>query len=1445
METSNPHVVDADMGGTWEDTDFTLGDYGVLPQEPSYDPDTLFDFSAIVETPNAGFGSSPAKLNYAGDPASILQAQQSQSGSAASSASPESSSQDSASDSSSRRKRKTTSESPPAALFNTMANLDVNGGIKREDAMTDMNNFNGMKNYNAASSQSLPLNQDIATSNAAMNDHFDFGSAASSPTLFNTPNPRFTSVSQSVNPSLISQAGARQNAPMVSNGRHAQFYIPESRDQSPSSAQMLFNQDASPTALFSNSTPSSGNGDLFGAEPMWHRSGPNNAWNNDLSFNSPNALGMTPSPIMHGAATTFGAARAKTTSGRIALHIDPIPGKSRVETQINIKMTLDTLPTGVSRLHLPTHTIAKAKMLAKDVVPGPDTLELHTMLVCTSAMNQPHLRQRALDRAASNSEEVKRTDTVMNNSGDDQDQKDDDPNKPLNGGEVTICSNCINRERKRAARKKVKKEEEQAHWEKHEKERVIVFNTNEYKEWQPWQPSPPIKDSSGEDIKDVYTPPDGATQVQAPMRIACYCRHQGEREGFQPRVIFTIKDHAGRVVAQELSDSILITDDHKTHPLPASMPGQTVPYYSDDQGLGTTSYYGTDGFGGMQPTLPNFKTSYSTPDLQSMGLGASHHHFAPRTNFSSSNMTSQNTSATMTPRNLSRQASPTGHSGPNKKRKSSGSVHQKLPTGLTMTRVDTNQPMSASTIASTAPSSAVHSAATSPFLTNAGPFNMPGEQPFISMPTPLPSHSNFGTGPPTPNEGTGYFTPSRRSGSFENSAYQFYSAPTSAHASRAPSPVHGLRQQQSSAAYNRQQAYATLNSAYTAPTNTMPIRSTNPFVNGVVNQAPAVTPDLDHPPPPRIHKLIPAEGPTSGGIDVCLCGSGFYQGLKVMFGDKLATTTTFWGETTLVCLLPPGRPGPVEVTFRQQSPSRYPSPPVATPTVHFTYHENDQNGLFEAAIKCLCKKQFGTDNNYRGYATSVIRDPLGSWNASSGNAINGSRQHRSGMVDASSFEMLDTEEAVLRCLDLIDMDDSPYPPEFNTRLAGGATMLSLACASGFYRIAAGLLARGAMPDMRDRGGYTPLMMASMNGHSHIVRLLILKGADPTTRSLRGYTASDLTQSLEIFTILGRVQNHARSFSAGRPTIRGRPSSATSLKSLWDPSEVSDYSSEQDEIDGSAQHRIGGGEDGMPASQQVWTHSRRDSGLALPHGAHVVVPPSLPETSDLTSPAAAMLAWRDQLAAQIQYFQQNVNWHIPNFQLPVLPPLPNMPDYQNSPMVRRISSLVPHRMPSTSGPPANEASNTNTDSRFWDMFSGPAAAPPAYNEIFPEKGADSSDVKKQSHLQASAEALLDQKCTEVFDNTQSERQPSSSKDYKDHSEVITKSTEEQQAQLITTQSRQVKKIQSDLHLWMFWVPLLLIFVILTFQNLFPGFFTHVVNTTSSSRSRLTQRFAIRA
>lgn len=551
----NPHVVqDSDMS-MWDDPSFSniYDNFGASGESP-FDANRLFDMSGAGAADSPNFAIKSVYEEEASRNAQQHHNQNFHNRSTMSSRSGESSSQgDSASETSMRKRKNTTgtSESPPATNLAGLKMETDTIDIKPEHAMMDTTNMSNLQSF-GRSMHNLSLDRDFGNQGNVMPTTFDFESATSSPGgamdlseatyrqqihmnragggvgHANNDPP----VHQHTNPAPHTN---HANSAQMGTVEPSQFFY-NSSTASPASVKATQAQEASPGAMFSNPAPSSDGTDMFNNNHMWNQSTQNPAWNNDYSnaFASPGgALGLTPSPVMNNATKAPDTNTKPVVDGdRIPLHVAPIPAKSRVETQINIRLTLDWLPPKVKMLHLPTHTIAKAKLLAKDVIMAEDTLELHTMLVCTSAMNQANLRERALQRAAAldNSDIVAR---AIAAGAKKEDEEEDEADKPANGGEVKICTNCINRERKRAARKKLKKEEEQAHWEKYETERVIVFNTNEYKQWAEWQQSPAPKDNNNMQVSDYYRPTDSAMQVVAPMRIACYCRHQNEKDGFQ------------------------------------------------------------------------------------------------------------------------------------------------------------------------------------------------------------------------------------------------------------------------------------------------------------------------------------------------------------------------------------------------------------------------------------------------------------------------------------------------------------------------------------------------------------------------------------------------------------------------------------------------------------------------------------------------------------------------------------------------------------------------------------------------------------------------------------------------------------------------------------------------------------------------------------------------
>lgn len=103
-------------------------------------------------------------------------------------------------------------------------------------------------------------------------------------------------------------------------------------------------------------------------------------------------------------------------------------------------------------------------------------------------------------------------------------------------------------------------------------------------------------------------------------------------------------------------------------------------------------------------------------------------------------------------------------------------------------------------------------------------------------------------------------------------------------------------------------------------------------------------PPIQPMPTPKIHRLIPATGPTYGGIEITILGANFHHNLQLncVFGEARSTSTQRWSDNTLVCMLPPSpTPGVVAVWFegvqREEDGSR--------PTL-FAYTDESDRALY-------------------------------------------------------------------------------------------------------------------------------------------------------------------------------------------------------------------------------------------------------------------------------------------------------------------------------------------------------------------------------------------------------------------------------------------------------------------------------------------------------------------
>jgi len=965
---------------------------------------------------------------------------------------------------------------------------------------------------------------------------------------------------------------------------------------------------------------------------------------------------------------------------KLDIAVDPSKRKSRVETQIHIRIILSPLPAGITRIHLPHVNICKPKFWAKPPAkPSPDTLELHVSVVCTSAMQNPELLKAALARARQSAQTGVPIPFVPELDSAEQAKVGG------KGGEVRICGNCVCRESKRAQRrKKVKSKEEDALFMKDEWERVLLFNANEYGDW-----IKPNKD----DVENGLT----ACYFRVPMRITCYCRHHNEKSGFQ--VIFTLTNYLGEFVAQRLSDTVMITDDHKTNTTSPDSPAEEVV---------NTEVQDMNGLGKAQSQSPFNGSNASLVDLQPQPQKS-----AP--------------TPAHTHRNLSRSASPLGDAGPSSKRRKPSS--HKIPSNLQMTPVGDLSPQSATQ--SRMPALDMSVVTPSGFPPSAMQFSPSGYQPQLNFgrQVPLP----FGNSPShTPVHGNAFSGLMSGTTGLENLAMPMYSAPASTHASRAPSPS-GLRTSASPMPHPHSIQSAAMH--HGALYNGVPIRAIQPTAD------PAV-----------IHKVIPGDGPKSGGIEVTVLGAGFTPGVSIMFGDTEATITTLWGQGCTVCLLPPSpTTGTVPVTVKGQAPN--PQQPPAT----FTYNNEDEAKLMRLALRIL-----NSGNEERvSQITQGIIEYAATYGSQAGN-MSGGPMFTGGN---HTMNMTNFESEILNVFRLIDLNGNPrgYYRYLDLQTQSGHSMLHLAASLGLPRVVDGLLAREVNTDLRDKGGYTPLHIAALNNHVDIVQRLLAGGADPALRTVSGLTPREVTRSKEVLDI---IPTQPRASLPSSDLLHRRVRSATSLRRAWNPLPQpvfvqglpSDSQSEYGSWDDSSSDESEGNE--LSDDEQAGVEMKGLSRYVREARSSENRQPEKPAQADNDvperppSPTATVAALKEQFAAQFQHLQQMMALNfqsLPQFPFQSLPQFPNMPapltDYQ-----QRLLAMVP-----TLGyGPRPDSPAGKATGKWWELgfmgtqFKGSeSSAPPAYEELYPQ-GSSSTDTKQATAAAAAAEAEADQKCAALYD-----------------------------------------------------------------------------------------------
>ncbi|KAJ3085187.1 SPT3 Dosage dependent suppressor of Ty-induced promoter mutations-like protein [Quaeritorhiza haematococci] len=321
---------------------------------------------------------------------------------------------------------------------------------------------------------------------------------------------------------------------------------------------------------------------------------------------------------------------------------------------------------------------------------------------------------------------------------------------------------------------------------------------------------------------------------------------------------------------------------------------------------------------------------------------------------------------------------------------------------------------------------------------------------------------------------------------------------------------------------------------------------------------------------PTISKVVPSEGPTRGGLEITVLGSGFYEGIIVMFGETAAIPTQFWSPTTLVCILPPSPvPGPVPVTVKR-------IPAASSFAVAgngrggengrdvpiFTYKDDSDRALLELALQVIGLRMTGKLEDARAVAMRIVN---GESSGGGGTNLLGmlapqSQQHHQQHTTNNNSEALqlllqasalctstaDLEVILLRALESA-YEQSGANEGAETAITaelllpssrGRQTLLHLACISGMTTLAKWIIERltiaGSTVDARDMNGFTPLCFAAWMGRKEIVEALLEAGAAAHLQTAQEFTPARLAADrgfTEITDLLNAGQDTARAVTA--------------------------------------------------------------------------------------------------------------------------------------------------------------------------------------------------------------------------------------------------------------------------------------------------------------------------
>ncbi|CCE65558.1 hypothetical protein TPHA_0L02060 [Tetrapisispora phaffii CBS 4417] len=258
---------------------------------------------------------------------------------------------------------------------------------------------------------------------------------------------------------------------------------------------------------------------------------------------------------------------------------------------------------------------------------------------------------------------------------------------------------------------------------------------------------------------------------------------------------------------------------------------------------------------------------------------------------------------------------------------------------------------------------------------------------------------------------------------------------------------------------------------------------------------------------PLIQRAIPSQGPITGGIEITLLGSNFRNGLTIKFGDNVTLSTQCWSDSTMVTYLPPAATaGQVFIIAEDPKyPNQFVNQSNSNKNAVFTYLDDTDRQLIELALQIVGLKMNGKLEDARNIAKRIVGNDENSPNISPANGSAASTGNSNYSKYSSQLEgSYSDEQLIVKVINSLNATSNLSMCDSN-----GRTLLHLAALKGYEQLVMTLIKYGARIDEKDMFGYTPLHFACVNGEYKIIAFLLKCKADLTIKAKNGVHARDV------------------------------------------------------------------------------------------------------------------------------------------------------------------------------------------------------------------------------------------------------------------------------------------------------------------------------------------------